>query len=300
VATESSRTLAILFADLGGSTQLYDRLGDARARRVTALGIGAMIASVERFGGRVVKTIGDEVMATFDTPGAAADAAAAIMTGLRSEPQIREEQLGVHVGLHWGPVIEEDEDVFGDAVNVASRMVGLAKSDEILTTRALADALDPERRGRARCIDRLPVKGKQELLEVFELTRPSAELTQLGVPIPHVGATGHLVLECDGRTFTVDERHPSLTIGRAPENELVLQASWVSRRHARVKLRQGLFVLFDESSNGTLVRDALGKVVRVHRDHVSLDREGRIGADGAPEGDVDLPIAYRIESGRGG
>jgi class 3 adenylate cyclase len=296
VTSTPSRSVAILFADLGGSTQLYERLGDERGRRVTALVIEAMIAAVERCGGRVVKTIGDEVMATFEEPGAAADAAAAIVSGLREEAEIPEEQLGVHVGLHWGPVIEEDDDVFGDAVNVASRMVGLAKSDEILTTRALVDALDPKRGRRARCIDRLPVKGKRELLEVFELTRPSSELTMLGVQIPQIGTAGHLVLECGGNTFTVDDQHPSLTLGRAAENELVLYAPWVSRRHARIKLRQGLFVLFDESSNGTFVRDAHGETVRVHRDHVTLDREGRIGAGGAPEGDTDLPIAYRIES----
>ena len=121
------RDRAVLFADLVGSTRLYDELGDHRAHAVTAGCLRGIIETVERFGGIVVKTIGDEVMATLLTADAALSCAEAIVSGVHCTGLETEKPLGVRVGFHYGPVIEDAGDVFGNTVNVAARMEKLCK-----------------------------------------------------------------------------------------------------------------------------------------------------------------------------
>lgn len=281
----------VLFADLGGSTRLYEELGDQEARRRTARCIDLMISRVEKNAGRVVKTIGDEVMATFVGADEAFAAASAILEDLAAS----ELDLGAHMGLHAGSVIHEHGDVFGDTVNVAARMVGLAKTGEILATRELVDRLSPERAGLARCIARLPVKGKADELEVFALGSAEPEQTHIGGALPEAPVGAHsLVLRHAGRAYHVDETHPALSFGRSHENELVLSSPWASRRHARIKLRHGKFVLIDESSNGTLVRREGGHALHVHREDFTLQGRGRLAAGGAPDGAAPEEVDYEV------
>ncbi len=295
---EPTGPLAILFADLGGSTRLYDTLGDAPAQRITARCLERIAAVVERHRGRVIKTIGDEVMATFDDAGDAALAALAIVATIRIAADLHEGRLGIHVGFHVGPVIREHGDVFGDAVNVAARMVALAVDGEVLTTRAGAQALPADLARRARSLDRRAVDGKREEFEVFQLVEESPDRTTVtSVPLHQTGGPGRLVLECEGWRWVVDESHPALTIGRSPENDVRLSNPEMSRRHSRIRLRHGKFVLIDESSNGTLVRHPDGKTVRIHREDLILPASGSLGV--APVGEVagELPIHFRLEDG---
>jgi adenylate cyclase len=222
---EVQRPLAILFADLGGSMRLYDTLGDATAQRITSRCLALISEVVERHGGVVIKTIGDEVMATFDEAGQAALAAIEILACIHAAGDVHEGRLGVHVGFHVGPVIRERGDVFGDAVNVAARMVALAVDGEVLTTREGADALPAELVQRARPIDRRAVDGKREALEVFQLAEESPDRTSM-VAIPVRSDAGRvLVLESAGRRWRVDDAHPALTIGRAAETDRHLGAA---------------------------------------------------------------------------
>jgi adenylate cyclase len=281
----------ILFADLGGSTRLYEELGDEEARRRTGACMDLMIACVDKYAGRVVKTIGDEVMATFES----ADAATSTGTAILNELATSGLDLGAHVGIHAGAVIHEDGDVFGDTVNVAARMVGLAKTGEILGTRALVDRLSPPLAAVARRMAELPIRGKTEELEVFALSNVGAEGTSIGMAIPVVPAGAHsLVLRHAGREYHVDETHPALTFGRSEENELMLSTPWASRRHARIKLRHGKFVLMDESSNGTLVRREGTPVLHVHREDFTLQGRGTVAAGGAPAGEAPEEINYEV------
>lgn len=282
----------ILFADLGGSTQLYEELGDEEARRRTGACVDLMIACVDKYAGHLVKTIGDEVMATFES----ADAAVSTGTAILSELAVSGLDLGAHVGIHAGPVIHEEGDVFGDTVNVAARMVGLAKTGEILGTHALVERLSPGFAALARHMAVLPIKGKVEELEVFSLSDVEAEGTSIGMAIPVAPAGAHsLVLRHAGCEYHVDETHPALTFGRAQENELMLSTPWASRRHARIKLRHGKFVLMDESSNGTLVRRQGAPALHVHREDFTLQGRGKLSAGGAPVDEAPEEIDYEVD-----
>src|SRR5450631_3697808 len=118
----TTRNLVVLFADISGSTKLYEFLGNVDALAT----IDRCLAIVKRvcvdFGGRVVKTIGDEVLAVFPAADAAAQAAIEVQLRISKQRTPRDTPVLMHIGFHSGPTIEDEGDVFGDAVNVAARL----------------------------------------------------------------------------------------------------------------------------------------------------------------------------------
>ena len=133
-STKVERNLCVLFADVSGSTRLYEKLGDKEALHAVERCINRMTRATEQFKGRVIKTIGDEVMAVFDSAEAGMDAASSMQQRVDDLPPVRGIKLAIRVGFHFGPAIEEAKDVFGDTVNTAARMAGLAKAGQIITT----------------------------------------------------------------------------------------------------------------------------------------------------------------------
>ncbi len=292
----SVATVAVLFADLDGSTRLYERLGDEPAQRLVADCLAAMADRVARHGGRVIKTIGDGVMSTFPTSNQAADAAIAIVMGVRERDDLHGGQLGAHAGFHLGRVLCERGDIFGDTVNLASRLVSLATPGEILATRAAVDALAPRLRRQSRRIDRREIEGKQGEYEIFALTWQLADVTAL-VGVGERAPAGRLVLHLGDNRVELLEGGLALTIGRDPENDLVLADPRVSRCHARVALRRGKFILIDESTNGTVVHTGKGRTVRLHREELILDGTGSIGIESGSDAGAVHSIAFRVEPG---
>ena len=120
---DHARQVTVLFADVSGSTKLYESEGDKAATEAIARCVDQLRKTVESSGGRVVKTIGDEVMAVFPTPDAAAFAASNMQYAIDALPLVGATKLGVRIGFHCGPVIQSDNDIFGDTVNLAARLV---------------------------------------------------------------------------------------------------------------------------------------------------------------------------------
>lgn len=290
--------LAILFADVSGSTQLYERLGDARAREIVARCVACMTEVTQQQGGVLVKTIGDEVMTTFPSADAAVAAAAAMQVAISALPLVDGRQLAIRVGLHVGAVLLEEGDVFGDAVNVASRMANQAKARQVLTTGDTVARMRGPWRESMRQIDRADVKGKREQIDVYELVWEVSEVTMIRhrpwANAPRQ-AGGRLVLSVGSRRVELDESRPSLTIGRAAETDLVLKEDGISRLHARVDYRSGRFVLNDQSANGTWVQPDKGDSSFVHRDSLVLAGAGLLGLGQAPE--RGSPATVRYEPG---
>lgn len=296
---DARKTLAILFADLGGSTRLYDTLGDLEARRITAECVDRIIDVVRTSRGDVIKTIGDEVMCAFADPNAAVDAACAILAAVEAGAT---SGIGVHVGLHFGPVVEEKDDVFGDTVNVAARMVGLARDGEIVTTRQLVERLTPDRAATARQIDRRAVKGKDERIEIFTVSRPAdGKLTALNFAMYDDDAresAARLVLRLPDLVITLDATRPRVTIGRQVEADIVLSDVGMSRQHAIVELRHGKFYLCDASTNGTVLLMDDQAPTFLRREEAILIGSGRFGLSRYP--DVEPPTSIHFELQTGG
>jgi adenylate cyclase len=292
-------TLAIVFADIAGSTRLYETLGDVKAREAIGNGIATLARVTDRMGGRVVKTIGDEVMATFASAASAVAAAVAMQDAILDLPPAGGRRMSIRVGLHFGPVLSGENDIFGDAVNVAARMAAQAKAGEILTTGVTVGLLDPRARRNCRQIGWIEVKGKAEPLEICEVIWRAEEATTMRVaPLSSAPAMRHaalrLILSAAGRRVEVSAVAPAATLGRSDEVSLTVPYGRVSRQHARIEMRNDRFILTDQSANGTFVVPGDGPPRFVHRDSCELAASGALGLGEEPAAGSPARVAFEI------
>ncbi len=183
---------AIMFADISGSTQMYDQLGDEVAKKTIDKCLGLLQVVTETHKGIVIKKIGDELMCRFDSADAAVSAAKVSQSEIKALGTLENTPLSIRAGIHYGDVIEDENDIFGDAVNIAARMAAIAKGGQIITTADSVDELGAELSSQVRQVDLTRVKGKQEKLAVFEVlweqggdvTRVATELLSRSVTRP--------------------------------------------------------------------------------------------------------------------
>jgi class 3 adenylate cyclase len=292
--------LAVLFADVVGSTRLYERMGDQRARDMVALCIDVMRDATEQCDGAVIKTMGDEVMATFPSADQALNAAAqmqkqiAAHSGLRVDGQ----PVSIRIGCHYGPVVAESRDIFGSTVHTANRMTSQAKAGQIIITEATVAQLTAQWRGACRLIDNAPIKGRSTEVALYEVLWQVDDVTSMvrtvGENVDRAGVT-RLRLWWLDRELLIDEHRPILTIGRADENDLVVKGNLVSRLHARIEYARHKFTLIDHSTNGTFVREGGGEEAFVRRDSLQLKGGGLISLGRIPEADSAQTIRFVCE-----
>jgi class 3 adenylate cyclase len=170
--------LTILFTDLRGSTALYDRVGDLAAFDLVRDHFGALLTAVAAEGGAVVKTIGDAVMATFPTPERALRAAMRMREAMRQINEARGgEDLALNIGLHEGPclavMLDDRQDYFGQTVNVASRVQGLADPSAILATKPIVESSAVARlvadAGYRTTTRQTSLRGVSEAFDIYEV-----------------------------------------------------------------------------------------------------------------------------------
>jgi class 3 adenylate cyclase len=251
--------LAILFADISGSTRLYEILGDVAARTKVADCLEMLTAVIKQHNGTVIKTIGDEIMCTFPTSEDAANAACEMHEML--EDDITEQtaagpiSLSIRVGMHFGPAILEAGDVFGDAVNVAARMASMAKGNQIITTQNAVDEMSPIMRASTRFIDRAPVKGKKETMDIFEVLWQQEDVTRMstGVITPQQTEPVRMRLTYQNDSVVLDGEITQIVMGRSKSADLTVNETLASRQHVRIEHRRGKFFIIDQSTNGTYV-----------------------------------------------
>jgi class 3 adenylate cyclase len=139
----SRKPVTILFTDVEGSTSYWDRHGDIKGRLMIDQHNRVVFPVIRRFKGRIIKTIGDAVMASFRDPEYAMKAAIAIQQGLEQKRnEDRTFRMHVRIGIHTGQAIVERKDVYGDAVNVASRIESRGKGDDILVSHGTANRIN--------------------------------------------------------------------------------------------------------------------------------------------------------------
>jgi adenylate cyclase len=294
--------LAILFADVVGSTRLYDLMGDVRAREMVAICIEVMRSATEQRQGTVIKTMGDEVMATFPSADAALNAAAQMQQQISTHAQLKVDgqPVAIRIGCHFGPVMLENRDVFGAAVHTANRMTSQAKAGQIVTTAATVEKLSPEWRAACRQIDIATLKGQGNEITLYEALWQTEDVTSMvpGLALDSYPARPmRLRLRCDDRELLVDERHSSITIGRSDDNDVVIKGNLISRLHARIEINRNKFVLIDQSTNGTFVQSSDGEESFVRRDSLQIRGQGMIGLGRLPEQGAPQTIRYTCEEG---
>jgi class 3 adenylate cyclase len=297
MSTEAS--LVVLFADVSRSTQLYETLGDHTAQGLVATCLTALSTVAKHHGGTVIKTIGDEIMCTFPDAASALEAAQAMQRAIEHLPDVSKlgvAPLTIRIGFHLGTIVHREGDIFGDAVNVAARMVALAKPRQILTTEPTVSTLLEDLRPLVRCIDRTAVKGKSGEFDIYEIIWDTMEMTFMATrPVASHLREARLRLSCPGTLIEIDQRRPFASLGRHSDNEIVVPEAFASRLHCRVEYRRGKFVLVDQSTNGTYVAVRGKESVFLHREEMVLEGSGVIGLGREVEPDGEGAIHFICE-----
>jgi adenylate cyclase len=251
----------VVFADLVGSTGIFERLGDETAGRFVTQLTTALAKIFEQHNGRVVKLLGDGLFVVFPHEAEALTACIAIQNRLSDKPVYpagMRTPIQMQMGVESGEVVQIEGDCYGDAVNTAARLADLAGADQIFTTQRVLDVLPAQQREQLRPLGPMYLRGKAEATEVFRVEWDSerdAEATVMGVSL---FSPAHANLQLD---LVVGEQlvrlkagaGERLTLGRSRTADLSINDSRVSRIHATVEWVGGHFVLSDVSSFGTWV-----------------------------------------------
>lgn len=268
---------AVLFADIAGSTSLYETLGDAQAKAMIDECLDAMCTVIARHAGRVIKTIGDEIMCAFPDADRGHLAATDMQLKVAGLPTVSGVKRSIRIGFHAGAVIEERGDVFGDTVNTAARMLGLARGNQIITTLSTVERLSPMLRESTRRIAALTIKGKADDINVCEVIWQSGDdLTMVTLSSDESAAQIELHLTHGAQKLVLEHAGAGIVLGRDASCQIVIADRKASRLHARIERRRDKFFLVDQSTNGTFISFAGEAEIGLRREEVMLRGQGRI------------------------
>jgi adenylate cyclase len=295
----------VVFADLRGSTSLFERLGNSEATSVVTHAVSALGRVISQQHGQVIKTLGDGLMAAFERPAQAVLAANAMHdvlegmalqgTSARSPSNLR--LLRLQVALARGEVVEMNGDCFGDAVNVAARLLDHAGDNETLITDGVYEGLDDTQRARFRSLDWMHLRGRAEPVLVHLLggrRHGDSVVTQFGNVQTDEDPDGVRLIWGPLNRLYASNRVP-LVLGRSPQSTFCVDDARVSRSHARVDWHGGNFTLTDLSYNGTYVRyDGGDEVLSLRRGNCTLHGSGVIALGGAPNDPTSAIVRFEI------
>lgn len=281
---------SVLFAALLGSARLHEKLGSAEALRAVDRCTKRMERAIEAFGGRVVKVVGDELLAIFHTADDAAQAAVEMQQRVADLPPVSGVHIGIRIGLSHGVAHEAQDGVAGEAVDVAVRLAGLAKSAQILTCAQTVDSMTSPLKQAVQAVEAGQCEDMASGLVVFEVIHDAGHglpLTAATSPVhvvtpvaqqaePVIEAQGRLQLRYAGKTFVVDENNPFISLGRDAESDLMIHDRRASRHHAFIERRGNKVVLVDKSTNGSFVTENGQKEIFLRRKEWALQGKGLI------------------------
>lgn len=290
---QTQQTLAILFADIAGSTELYQSVGDVEAHRRVAESLASMAQAIELHKGVVLRTVGDSTLASFDSCDNALLAACTMQEMHKHTP------LSVRAGFHYGPVIPDKGDVYGNAVNIAARVASYANTEEITATEFSISQLSEENRRRANLLDKIQVKGISEPVGIYRITWEADEAmhTRIAGPASSTVALNlqlALVLRTDSAAFHLNKDNPTMIIGRDETCTVSIDGDRVSRKHAQLQWAAGQIQLSDTSTNGTYVHRQGQPALFVRRETVVLEGSGDIGLGCLPDEDATHAVRFDI------
>jgi adenylate cyclase len=289
--------VAILFADVVGSTQLYDKFGDTKASETVAACLDVMKDATRQFNGKVIKTIGDEVMSTFPSVDEAMSAAILMQTRITADNK-QEDRIAVsiRIGCHFGPVVQEQNDIFGAAVHTANRMTSQAKAKQIVISGETVKNMSDKFQEVTRQIDVATVRGKLDEVALYELLWNPDEATSM---LPTMQwedqdrKASKVELSFRDQSIEVSDLRKSVTLGRADDNDLIIKGNLISRIHAKVEMRRGKIIVVDQSTNGTFLLNLQGDETFVRRDSAQLRGEGTIGLGRVEEPGASLAVHFK-------
>ena len=296
-----SAETTVVFTDLIGSTAVFEAMGNTRATEAVTQLTSWICGICVKHDGKVIKTLGDGVLAIFPNSQKAVDAVVLMQRMhqqriVESSPELR---MPIRIGVASGEVEIVGGDCFGDAVNVAARLSDLCGPHEIwANSQALSLAIENEG-VRFRSVGSVQIRGRSEPCSAFQiewhddlssafLTR-QADLESVMEDAPDV-LGGEIKLSWLGHVRFCRAFDLPVRIGRISGMEVLVNDPRVSRSHARIDWRNGSIMLVDLSTYGSWVRFSGGGAdLPLRRNECVLHGEGKI-ALGAPFADSSVPI----------
>ena len=293
----------VVFADLVGSTSLFERLGDETASLFVTQLTGVLSQVFAQHNGRVVKLLGDGLFVVFANEGDALAACISIQKRLQDAP-VRPVAGGapaqMQMGIETGEVVEIDGDCFGDTVNSAARLADLAGAAQILTTEKVWSALVPAQRTSLRSMGPMYLRGRTGASHIYRVEWQAghdADATMAGRSMFANDHKSFLELSFGAQTVRLDSKSGGLSIGRAADASLPINDPRVSRVHATLQWRGGQFVLTDASSFGTWVyMGNQSEALVLRRTECTLVGSGQICPGGDRDDEGAPLIAFSISN----
>lgn len=292
VAHGHSRDTTVLFAGIvpAGRSPESDKQG---AVRPTTQCLAVLGQAVALSGGRVVKSASNEVMALFNSPDAAAIAAARMQAYVDAIAWARP-RFSVRIGFHSGPVAQRDDDIFGDTVNLALQLLDEAKQDQILTSEDTASRLGAMAQALVR-----PLPGVDADTAARSEVAWKDHQRLFGTPTGTISlgqAGGALRLNYRGKVVLRRRQGDTVTIGRDPDCGLGVHSRMASRKHCSIERLGDRFVLRDHSMNGTFITVEGAAEQRIHGTEFVLSKRGWI-AFGEPRSRTEEIVQYNCTDG---
>jgi adenylate cyclase len=290
---DANRKTTVMFAGFVGASAAIEAAGDAAASEAISRCFERIGGAATSCGGRVVKTTHDKAMILIATPDAAADAAVAIHTAVSEFPAIAAVKLALGIGFHHGPVIQKATDVFGDTVNLSSRLGEQAAKGQIITTQETAALFSPIYRPWVRKLGTTNVKGRTDEVEICELVWRADDSATL-VPKRRIDREGVQKLKLKFRGAEVVRRREkdAVVIGRDADCGMVVEHDQVSRHHCTIERRGDKFVIADTSSNGTYVTIQGEEEVLLKHEELALRKRGWIAFGQPREAAKDTAVEF--------
>jgi adenylate cyclase len=287
-----------MFADIVGSTRLYEILGDEIAEKLVTTTLKQLSDIAGNLQGVTIKTGGDDVMCSFSNVDQALDAAREMHKFLaeKTAPS-RDYRIALRIGAHKGPVIETEGDLYGDAVNLAARVAALARGGKTLITGYTFDQLSVANRKLCRRLTTTTVKGKEQPIDVYDVVwEQTAELTRIVGNDVANAVKSILTIKFEDNIIKMSANTiTSTSVGRGQDCDLIIPSQQASREHCKIECNRGKFILVDNSANGSYVNHDQTELF-FHQERVPLLGQGYISL-GEPSADnQDFLLHYFIET----
>lgn len=286
-----------MFADIVGSTRLYETMGDEVAEKLVTTTLRQLSDIIGKCGGVTIKTGGDDVMCRFSCGEHALDAAREMHLFLAAQTApSRDYRIAIRIGAHQGPVIESDGDLYGDAVNLAARVGALARGGKTLISGYSYEQLSEASRKRCRLFTTTTVKGKEQPIDVYDVVwEQTDELTRIVGNEAKNAMQSVLVIRYQDNIIRMSVNTVTgTTIGRGQDCDLVIPSQQASRLHCRIECNRGKYIFIDNSSNGSYINHNQAELF-FHQEQVALQGDGYISL-GEPSADnADFLLHYSLE-----
>ncbi len=294
---EKDLSKTVLSADIANRAQLDELLGEKESKVLVKSCISYLSAIAKQHQSTLVKTVDNGLMCCFEDVNYAVKAGKAMHQDLKyinvsDMPEFT--PPNTRIGIHYGDVKIEDDNISGGAIKIASGLLGVAEPRQIIITKQAVALLNQDIQTLVKHTDKIKIndtKGKLEIYDVLweiDSLPASSKEKKSGADLRPC-----LELRMKDKMIEVEKTRATITIGRQSDNDLVVREKPVSRSHARIEYRDDRFFLVDQSSNGTLVRTDDGEMMHVIQDEVELVGDGVIGV--GKKADPNLPGVIRFK-----